>query len=890
MTRKVLSAAEVRQRFVDFFIARGHTHVPSSSLVPQNDPSLLFVNAGMNQFKDVFTGRETRPYSRAVTVQRCLRAGGKHNDLDNVGFTPRHQTLFEMLGNFSFGDYFKAEAIAWGWDFLTEELGIAPHRLAVTVFNGEGEEAPADDEAFELWRRFVPENRIYRCTAKDNFWQMGDTGPCGPCSEIHLFRGDAAPGHAGEPGRGPGFEDNLYLELWNLVFMQYEKHEGGRMTSLPKPSIDTGSGLERVAATVAGVESNYETDLLAPMVACAKRLAGATGASSGSEAPFRVIADHARAAAFLIADGVFPDRDGRSYVLRRIMRRAIRYGTDVGLERSFLHAVCDSVIEVFGEVFPLLQERASTIREVVQAEEEIFRRTLDRGLRLVDRVIETMGSERVFDPSVAGDLYTTYGFPIDLTGIIVAERGKTLDEDAARAATKHVVGSDVKLGSGQRIDDLYFALHEELGDTEFLGYETTEADVQIVAIVNEAERVEFANAGSKVEVILDRTPLYAESGGQVGDTGMLRGDGVDVEILDTKKPVGKLHIHHGIVRSGTLRRPQRVRADVDTNRRNAIRRNHSATHLLHLALRTELGGHVVQKGSLVTPERLRFDYSHNRPLTDLQQRRIENHVNGLVLANAATGTDVMTHDGAKQAGAIGLFEAKYGEAVRVVRIGSDSLELCGGTHVARAGDIGLFKIVSDGNIAQGVRRIEAVTGLGALRYIQELASLTHQTMEHLHVGSVEEVPARVEKLQGELKAKERQIEQLQQRLATGGGGGDDEVVDVEGVQLLVRRVGVGDAKALRAAADVFRDRLRSGVVLLGADTEGKATLLVAATKDLEGRVHAGKLAEALAPHIDGRGGGRPDMAQAGGPNVSGLGNALAAGPSALRQMLRASVS
>jgi alanyl-tRNA synthetase len=883
-----LTAAQIRQRFVDFFVERAHTHVPSSSLVPHADPTLLFVNAGMNQFKDVFTGREKRPYTRAVSVQRCLRAGGKHNDLDNVGFTPRHHTLFEMLGNFSFGDYFKDDAIAWGWEFLTGELRIDPQRLVVTVFDGTGENAPADEEAAELWARFVPRTRIYRCSAKDNFWQMGDTGPCGPCSEIHLFAGDRAPEDALEPGRGPAFEEDRYLELWNLVFMQYEKHGDGSMSKLPKPSIDTGSGLERVAAAVAGASSNYETDALAPLVELAKRLADRKAATSKGEAPYRVIADHARATAFLVADGVFPDRAGRSYVLRRIMRRAIRHGTEIGLDRPFFHEVTSKVVEMFGEVYPELQERAATIEEVVRGEEEAFRRTLDRGLKRLDAAIGRAGKGESFDPDVAADLYDTYGFPLDLTGVIVAERGLRLDETAAEAALrKRQSGGSRELGQDDRVADVYFALHERHGDTQFLGYDAVRADARVEALVVDGQPVSEAAEGNLVEVVLDRTPMYAESGGQVGDVGEISGGQARVEVHDTIKPVGGLHVHRGRVVAGTLVVDQPVTAQVDEARRAAIARNHSATHLLHLALREVLGDHVVQKGSLVAPDRLRFDFSHARSLTDEQRHLIERRVNEMVLVNRDTSVGHMELAAARAQGAVMLFGEKYGDDVRVVRIADESVELCGGTHVSRSGDIGLFVMVSEGSIAQGVRRIEAVTGMGAVAYLQGLVDVTREVAVRLHAGSVEEIPERIEKLQTELKTRDREIDKLSQKLATGGAAGGDEVRNVDGVALLTRRVAVS-GKALRNAADTLRDRLGSGVVVLGAESDGKATLLVAVTKDLQARVHAGKLVGALAVHVDGRGGGRPDLAQAGGPNLAGLDAALGAASTVLEDQLRPS--
>ncbi|MBX7082655.1 MAG: alanine--tRNA ligase [Nannocystaceae bacterium] len=883
-----LSAHRIRQRFVDYFAARGHTHVPSSSLVPRNDPTLLFVNAGMNQFKDVFTGRESRPYTRAVTVQRCVRAGGKHNDLDNVGFTPRHHTLFEMLGNFSFGDYFKPDAIAWAWEFLTGELGLPGQRLVVTVFDGTGEDAPADDEAYELWRPHVPADRIYRCSAKDNFWAMGDTGPCGPCSEIHFFKGDVAPGLAGVAGKGPAHEADAYVELWNLVFMQYEKHADGTMSKLPKPSIDTGSGLERVAAAVAGVGSNYETDLLSPLVECARRLAG--GTAGKGEAPLRVIADHARATAFLIADGVFPEKAGRSYVLRRIMRRAIRHGTEIGLDRPFFHHVCAEVVERFGDVYPELRERAATIAEVVQVEEESFRRTLDRGLRRLRTAIEAAGPAApgaAFSPDVAADLYDTYGFPLDLTAVIVAEHGLALDEAAAEAALRKRQSSGegaTELGQDTAVADVYFGLHGALGDSEFVGYETTATTATVRAIVAGGAQVEHAGAGTEVELVLDRTPFYGESGGQIGDAGRIHGDGVELEIADTLKPRGGMHVHRGVVRSGTVRVGATVQAEVDVGRRDAIRRNHSATHLLHHALRKHLGEHVAQKGSLVAPDRLRFDFSHNRPLSPEQRRAIEATVNELVLRNDGADVQQQSMEQAKARHAIGLFEAKYGERVRVVQFGP-SIELCGGTHVSRTGDIGLFAIVSEGGIAQGVRRIEAVTGMGAVAYLQSLVELTEAAREKLNVHVLEELPARIDRLQSELKHSAKEIEKLRRDLLTGGSGGADDVEVVAGVKLQRRHVGAADGKALRGAADALRDKLGSGVVVLAAEVDGKATLLCAVTKDLEGRIHAGKLIAALAPLIDGKGGGRPELAQAGGPKLAGLAEALqAAGPAIAAQL------
>ncbi|RMG97622.1 MAG: alanine--tRNA ligase [Deltaproteobacteria bacterium] len=900
MSPTTIDAREIRRRFLAFFEQRGHTIVPSSSLVPHDDPTLLFVNAGMVQFKDVFTGRDKRPYSRAASVQRCLRAGGKHNDLDNVGFTPRHHTLFEMLGNFSFGDYFKSEAIEWAWQLLTspvadDGLGIDPDRLCATVFSGEGENAPPDDEAFELWTRFLPPERIYRCSAKDNFWMMGDTGPCGPCSEIHLRLDGRAPPDAGNPGKGPAFEEDRYMELWNLVFMQYEKHADGSMTKLPRPSVDTGAGLERLAAVVEGVSSNFETSLLAPLVALAKELAGRDPSVVGgaaAEAPFRVIADHARATAFLVADGVFPDRMGRSYVLRRIMRRAIRHGTEVGLHEPFFHVVCAKVVEMFGDVYPELVERAATIERVVRTEEEAFRRTLDRGLARLDAAIEALPpGTTAFPPEAAADLYDTFGFPLDLTGVICRERGLELDEAAAEAEVRRRqrAGAQAGLGAGEKVADVYFELKDRLPPTTFTGYERVEDTGEIVAILRDGRPVDAAEPEDAVEIVLDRTPFYAESGGQVGDTGRLVAAGMAIRIEDTTRPVAGIVVHHGVVEAGRPEVGMQVRASVDADRRAAIRRAHSATHLLHHALREELGAHVVQKGSLVAPDRLRFDFSHGEVLTREQRRAIEARVVAEVLENLPTKVEVTGIEDAKAKGAMMLFGEKYGEKVRVVRIGRESIELCGGTHVDRTGDIGPFVIQSETSVAQGVRRIEALTGRAALAWTQELSDVVRDLSAAFRVRAPSELPPRIERLMEDLRGKDREIADLKRRLATAGGSDGPAVRTVGDIRVLAQIVPVDDPKALRAAADELRNRIGSGVVVLGAEAGGKATLLVAATRDVAGsKVHAGKLVAKLASYVDGRGGGRPDLAQAGGPKVAGLPAAIEAAPALVAEAVGAS--
>jgi alanyl-tRNA synthetase len=884
-----LGAHEIRSRFLKFFAANDHTVVKSSPLVPQNDPTLLFVNAGMVQFKDVFTGRETRDYVRAASSQRCLRAGGKHNDLDNVGFTPRHHTMFEMLGNFSFGDYFKPDAINWAWEFLTGELGISKDRLVVSIYNGEGKDAPYDQEAFDLWAELVPRDRIYPLHDKENFWQMGDNGPCGPCSEIHIYHGDVAPGDAQREGKfGPGYEDDKYTELWNLVFMQYELENDKIVGKLPKPSIDTGAGLERLATVLAGVDNNYETELLSPIVARAKAAVGPNAESFG-QAPYQVIADHARAAAFLIADGVFPDKTGRSYVLRRIMRRAIRFGHQIGLEELFMHDMCREVVDRFAEPYPELVAAKATIEEVVKTEESAFRRTLSRGLKMVQVVLDELPKdEKEFPVAAAGQLYDTHGFPIDLTGVIAKEHELTLDEGAVDAWIKEAQGKGESFkGQGDAVGDLYYEVEAKLDlkAFRFSGYEQVDDSATVWGIIKDGAQAETAAVGEEVEVMLDRTPLYAESGGQMGDAGSLESEGLFVELLDTHKPTGNVHVHRARVREGALRVGAKVRVRVDVERRDAIRRNHSATHLLHHALRAVLGEHVTQKGSLVAPDRLRFDFSHGKGLSEAQRREIEDRVNREIWANEAAQTREMSLDDAKASGAMGLFGEKYDDEVRVVSIGRESVELCGGTHVRRVGDIGAFSITSEGGIAQGVRRIEAVTGLGALRHFQGLASIVAGAASQLHAGAGDEVEEKLARLLADQKDKIREISDLKRKLAAGGGASSDEVAEVSGVKLLVKQVGEADPKTMRAAADTLRDRIKSGVVVLAGSREGKASLLVGVTKDLTDRVHAGKLVGVLAVHLEGRGGGRPEMAQAGGPKVAGIADALAAAPAALAAQL-----
>ncbi len=881
------TAKAVRSAFIDYFRKQGHTAVRSSSLVPENDPTLLFANAGMNQFKDVFTGREVRAYKRATSSQKCVRAGGKHNDLENVGFTARHHTFFEMLGNFSFGDYFKAEAIEWAHGLIVKELGVDPSRLMYTVFGGD-KSLPglgADDEAAALWKKIagVGDDRVVKLGAKDNFWQMGEVGPMGPCSELHYHQGDDIP--CPEPVcLGPACDCDRWLEIWNLVFMQYERKEpGGPLGKLPAPSVDTGAGLERVTAVVNGMKSNYEVDLFVPLIARTAELARKKITDSADMASLRVIADHARAAAFLIADGVFPDKTGREYVLRRIFRRAVRHGKRLGIEDNFMHTVCGVVIDEMGEDYPELRERRKIIEKTAQEEETRFRRTLDRGLELLEGEFERMATagEKVVPGPKVFQLYDTFGFPADLTGVIAAERGLGVDQagfDAAMAAAQ--AQSEFKGGSDDAaVESVYMELAGKLPATRFLGYDAedngTFARGKVLGLIVDGKPAESASAGQAVRVILDQTPFYASSGGQVGDTGKLTGKAVEIDVIDTVKPAGEMFVLIGTVKSGAVKLGDELEQRVDATRRDAIRANHSATHLLHHALRKVLGEHATQKGSVVAPERLRFDFSHFSPLSAEEKQRVEDLVNDEIRRNRDSGTEVLPIEQAKARGAMHMFGDKYGDKVRVVSIGSESLEFCGGTHVRRAGDIGLFKILGEAGVAQGVRRLEAVTGAGALEYVRKLESELARAGERLKGGPFE-VAARVDKLSAELRARDKEIADLRQKLATGGGRDlMSDVRDIGGIKVLAQKTEVADAKALRDVGDQLRDKLGSGVVVLFGVAEGKVSLLTMVSKDLTGRVHAGKLAGELAAMVGGKGGGRPDMAQAGGSDPSKVDAAIA---------------
>jgi alanyl-tRNA synthetase len=880
-----MKAAQVRSTFLDFFARNRHEVVSSSSLVPANDPTLLFTNAGMNQFKDVFTGQEQRGYKRAASSQKCVRAGGKHNDLDEVGKTPRHHTFFEMLGNFSFGDYFKEEAIAWAWELLTKVYGIDERRMCVTVFGGDASMGLGpDDEARAIWKRVTgfSDERVIGLGVKDNFWMMGDTGPMGPCSEIH-FAMEGAPG--GWPTTDPASWKG-WLEIWNLVFMQFErKVKDGPLDRLPAPSIDTGAGLERVTSVVQGVRSNYDTDLFTGIIAEAADIARVRyGADVEKDTSLRVIADHARATTFLVGDGVIPDKEGRAYVLRRIFRRAVRHGKLLGIEEPFMHRVCARVIEEMSGQYPDLRERAAFINTVALDEEKRFRATLDRGLELLEDEFGRMkqtGADQVSGRAMF-TLYDTYGFPVDLTEIIADEHGYGIDKGGFEAELTAAKERSKFAGSDQiAVEGIYKELANELGPTAFLGYDGrgVRGEGSVRAILVDGVRVQRAEKGQKVSLVLDRTPFYAESGGQIGDAGVLRGgSGAIVKIEDVRKPAGDMFVHSGVVEDGALAVGDHVVCEVDEERRDAIRANHSATHLAHLALKRVLGSHVAQKGSLVAPDRLRFDFTHFSPMSDAQKREVEDLVNAEIRRNADSIVEVLPLDEARQRGAVAMFGEKYGEKVRVVRIGGESLEFCGGTHVRRAGDIGLFKIISEGGVSQGVRRLEAVTGAGALGYLRRLEDELVRAGDRIKSPPFE-VALRVEKMQADAKALEREIEKLKARLASGGGGRDlmSEAVDVKGVKVLAAQIDVDDVKVLRDTGDQLRDKLGSGVVVLaGVGGPDKVNLIAMVTKDLAGKLHAGKILGAAAEVLGGRGGGKPDMAQGGGKDAAKVPQALEA--------------
>jgi alanyl-tRNA synthetase len=878
-TAKRMSSGELRSLFLQFFRERGHQIVPSSSLVPGNDPTLLFTNAGMVQFKDVFLGKDKRAYSRAASSQRCVRAGGKHNDLENVGYTARHHTFFEMLGNFSFGDYFKKDAIRFGWDFVTGKdwLGIDPNRLMVTVYH-------TDDEAFDIWHKDVGlrADRIVRVGDKpgggsDNFWQMGETGPCGPCTEIFYDHGAHIPG--GPPG-SPDADGDRWIEIWNLVFMQFDRSPDGVLTPLPKPSVDTGMGLERTAALMQGVHSNYEIDLFVNLI---KAAAKATNTSDLQSSSLRVIADHIRATSFLIVDGVLPSNEGRGYVLRRIMRRAIRHGYKLGQQQPFFYTLVGAVAEEMGDAYPELKAQQRHVELVIKQEEERFAETLSQGMSLLEGAIKSLKSREIPGETVFR-LYDTFGFPVDLTADIARERGLTIDKagfEAAMEAQRERARAASKFGV-----DLRATVTLE-GKTSFSGYEKLADSGTVVALFKGKDRVEKLSAGDKGQVVLDHTPFYAESGGQVGDSGALVAGATRFDVADTQK-LGGSFAHVGELAAGEIKVGDRLEARVDEALRRATMANHSATHLLHAALRKVLGTHVTQKGSLVAPDRLRFDFSHYAPVTPIELQEIERLVNQEVRANNAGETRLMNYDAAVASGAMALFGEKYEDEVRVLRFGDFSTELCGGTHVARTGDIGVFKIVSESGVAAGVRRIEAVTAQGALDWIAQ----TEQSLREvagLVKASRDDVDEKVRQLIDRARKLEKEVAALKSKLASGQGNDlSSAAVDVAGLKVVATRVDGADAPALRDAVDQLKNKLKSAAIVLASVQEpNKVVLIAGVTADQTAKVKAGDLVNAVAQQIGGKGGGRPDMAQAGGSDPTKLDAALASVPSWIEAKLSA---
>lgn len=859
-----MKSSEIREKFLKFFESKGHTIVRSSPLVPGNDPTMLLTNSGMVQFKDVFLGLDTRPYKRATTVQRCVRAGGKHNDLENVGYTARHHTFFEMLGNFSFGDYFKRDAINFAWELLTKVYQLPAEKLTVTVYF-------EDDEAYDIWANEikVPVERIIRIGdnkgaryASDNFWQMADTGPCGPCTEIFYDHGADIWG--GPPG-SPEEDGDRFIEIWNLVFMQFNRDEAGVLTPLPKPSIDTGMGLERLAAVLQHVHSNYEIDLFQNLIKAAAR---ETGAADLENKSLRVIADHIRASSFLIVDGIIPSSEGHGYVLRRIIRRALRHGHKLGQTKPFFYKLVDDLDIEMGQAYPELREAKERVKQVLKAEEERFGETLENGMKILEAQLAK--DPKNLDGATAFTLYDTYGFPLDLTADICRERGVTLDEagfasameqqkQTARAAGKFKMAANVEY-SGEK--------------TRFVGYEVLEQASRIIALYADGVQVQELKAGQPGIVVLDTTPFYAESGGQVGDQGLLKGSGGVFEVEDTLKIQADVFGHHGQVQSGVLKVGDAVDAQVDKAKRARTVRNHSATHLMHKALREVLGGHVQQKGSLVDPDKTRFDFSHNAPLTAEEIAQVEQIVNAEILENHPTKAQHMSMDDAIKHGAMALFGEKYGDTVRVLDIGS-SKELCGGVHVNRTGDIGLFKIVAEGGVAAGIRRVEAVTGLNALAWVQSTDRKLKDAAASLKT-SPDELPARIGQVQDQVKVLEKEVSTLKSKLASGQG---DELagqaVDVNGIKVLAATMDGADVASLRETMDKLKDKLKTAAIVLASVADGKVSLIAGVTPDTTGKVKAGELVNFVAKQVGGKGGGRPDMAQAGGTDPAGLPQALA---------------
>ena len=860
-----MNAAEIREKFLKFFESKGHTIVASSSLVPANDPTLLFTNSGMVQFKDVFVGREHRPYKRATSSQRSVRAGGKHNDLENVGYTARHHTFFEMLGNFSFGDYFKRDAIQYAWELLTQVYKIPAEKLWVTVYQ-------EDDEAYDIWAKEVgvPTGRIVRIGdnkgaryASDNFWQMADTGPCGPCTEIFYDHGPEVWG--GPPG-SPEQDGDRYIEVWNLVFMQFERDESGKMTPLPKPCVDTGMGLERIAAVLQHVHSNYEIDLFQNLI---KAVARETSCRDLANPSLRVIADHIRACSFLIVDGVIPGNEGRGYVLRRIIRRALRHGHKLGQTQPFFYKLVPDLVHEMGQAYPELRDAADRVAATLKQEEERFGETLEKGMGILNQALAALQKDQALDGQTAFTLYDTFGFPLDLTADVCRERQVEVDEAGFESAMKRQREQARAAGKFKAAD----ALDYNGAATAFVGYELLSDKAKVTGLYIDGVAVTSVKAGDRAIVVLDKTPFYAESGGQVGDVGALQADHVAFAVEDTQKISAAVFGHHGVMLAGAIKLGDSLTAAVDTVRRAHTVRNHSATHLLHKALREVLGTHVQQKGSLVDAEKTRFDFSHNQPVTDAEIRKIEEIVNAEILANQATRAQVMAFDDAIKHGAMALFGEKYGDEVRVLDIGS-SCELCGGTHVGRTGDIGIFKVIAESGVAAGIRRIEAVTGENALALLQELDARVMQAAALIKAPPTE-LPARIAQIMDNVKALEKEIGRLKSKLAASAG--DDlaaQAKDVKGVKILAAKIEGADVATLRESLDQLKNTLKSAAIVLAAVDGSKVSLIAGVTADLVGKIKAGDLVNHVALQVGGKGGGRPDMAQAGGTDPSGLPLAL----------------
>lgn len=873
-----MTGNEIRKKFLDYFCGQEHSEVSSSSLVPANDPTLLFTNAGMNQFKDTFLGLEERGYKRATTSQKCVRAGGKHNDLENVGRTARHHTFFEMLGNFSFGDYFKKEAIEYAWDFLTQVMELDREKLWVTVFLD-------DDEAYDLWKDVikVPEERIVRLGEKDNFWAMGDTGPCGPCSEIHYDQGGSM---SCGPDCGIGFCDcDRYLEIWNLVFMQFNRDASGTMNPLPKPSIDTGMGLERLAAVVQGVQSNYDTDLLRQVIAAGEKISGKVyGDDNENDVSLRVLADHSRATTFLIADGILPANEGRGYVLRRIMRRAARHGKMLGLDDPFLYQLAEAVAEVMQQAYPELKKSLPFITRVIKSEEERFGETLDRGLKILDEEIEKLkiSGSTTLSGEVTFKLYDTFGFPVDLTADIIEKDGFAVDHDgfSEQMLKQQNLSRKAWKGSGEdAVDEIYKNLLNEGLKSEFVGYENFSAKGKVISLLHDGGPVSRAEKGQEVEILFDRTPFYGESGGQAGDQGRGEGeDGTVFEIITTSKPLDGLIMHRARIVEGELRLNDECRLIVAQDERLATARHHSATHLLQAKLQKVLGDHVKQAGSLVTPDRLRFDFSHFSPVTEVELEEIEMLVNREIMTNRSVYTEETSMDEAIKKGAMAIFGEKYGDKVRMVSMGEASIELCGGTHVDSTGEIGFCKIISETGIAAGVRRLEALAGVAAWSYVNQREKIMRQAATCLK-GIPEELVERVERLQEQNKEQQKEISSLKEKLVSasvggGSGGSAIQIDEINGIPVLVKRVECDDPKEMRQVMDAYKQKNADGITLLGATHAGKAILIIHVGKTWQKKYPAGTLIRELAAKVGGKGGGKPELAQAGGPQGEQLDVAL----------------